>query len=484
VDYIAERTESLMGFFFLLTVYAHVRATGEPDRRRWPVIEILACAAGMLCKETMVVAPVIVMLFDRAFSFASWREALQKRGRTYAALAATWILLAIAFLTLGRTAASGFATAQVSSWGYLMSQSLIIVQYLKLMIWPARLVLNYGWAYETALRDVWPYFAVICAIGVATLWAVVRRPALGFLGVWFFLTLAPASSIVPVATEVGAERRMYLPGIAVITLIVLAVAALLRSLGDKQTKTPPSFNTRNFLAIATVASIALCVRTWQRNEEYSSPVRMAETVVARWPSGMGEFMLGSELVAAKRNSEALPHLAASAVSYPPARFNLGGALLAAGRTDEGIDQLRQFIREEPQLLTAQSARLLLGRALQSRGDFPGAIAAFTQLLAVDPTRIEVNALIAEAHVGMQDFAGAVPFYRAFLAHQAGSAEAWTGLAIALANSGRQHEATQAFGYAAELAPGNNEYCLNVARSLSSEGKTAEALQQAQKCTRR
>ena len=33
----------------------------------------------------------------------------------------------------------------------------------------------------------------------------------GFLGAWFWITLAPTSTIVPIATEVAAERRMYLP---------------------------------------------------------------------------------------------------------------------------------------------------------------------------------------------------------------------------------------------------------------------------------
>ena len=42
-----------------------------------------------------------------------------------------------------------------------------------------------------------------------------RRPGaatgVGLVGAWFFITLAPTSTVVPMATEVGAERRMY-PG--------------------------------------------------------------------------------------------------------------------------------------------------------------------------------------------------------------------------------------------------------------------------------
>jgi hypothetical protein len=40
------------------------------------------------------------------------------------------------------------------------------------------------------------------------------------------MTLAPTSSIVPIATEVGAERRMYLPLISVVVLVVIGAVRL------------------------------------------------------------------------------------------------------------------------------------------------------------------------------------------------------------------------------------------------------------------
>ena len=47
---------------------------------------------------------------------------------------------------------------------------------------------------------------------------------LGFLGAWFFLILAPTSSFRQ-ASEVVAERRMYLPLAAVVVLAVMAIYA-------------------------------------------------------------------------------------------------------------------------------------------------------------------------------------------------------------------------------------------------------------------
>jgi len=63
-----------------------------------------------------------------------------------------------------------------------------------------------------------PYALVTAAIVAATLVALWRNSWSGFLGAWFFLILSPSSSFVPLPSEVLAERRMYLPLAAVLTL--------------------------------------------------------------------------------------------------------------------------------------------------------------------------------------------------------------------------------------------------------------------------
>ena len=79
VDYITQRTESMMAFFLLLTLYAAMRAH-DASRRRWTALAVLSCLAGTVCKETIAVAPLLVALHDRVFVFGSWREAVRARG--------------------------------------------------------------------------------------------------------------------------------------------------------------------------------------------------------------------------------------------------------------------------------------------------------------------------------------------------------------------------------------------------------------------
>ena len=77
---------------------------------------------------------------------------------------------------------------------------------------------------------------------------------------WMFVTLAPTSSIVPIATEVGAERRMYLPLAALIALVVAALAIAAGRLGPRRARYA-------FAAVCLLCMAPLTAATIARNRE-------------------------------------------------------------------------------------------------------------------------------------------------------------------------------------------------------------------------
>jgi hypothetical protein len=135
---------------------------------------------------------------------------------------ATWVVLAALNWSGPRSGVVGFSTG-VHPWTYLLNQTLVITHYLRLAAWPRSLVVFYGWPVPLTLGDVLPYALVIVGLLLVTTVAWIRRPAVAFAGVWFFITLAPTSSVLPISTEVGAERRMYVPLMAVAVLTVVGV---------------------------------------------------------------------------------------------------------------------------------------------------------------------------------------------------------------------------------------------------------------------
>jgi len=80
VTYIVQRAESMMGVFYLQTLYWFIRYAGAPGRRQYGVLSFLACLLGMATKEVMVSAPLMVLLYDRAFVSGSFRESWRRHG--------------------------------------------------------------------------------------------------------------------------------------------------------------------------------------------------------------------------------------------------------------------------------------------------------------------------------------------------------------------------------------------------------------------
>jgi len=221
VDYATQRTESLMGLFFLLTLYASIRAREPKQSSVWTSAAILSCAAGMATKESMAVAPIAVVLYDLVFEFDSFGRALAARRVLYGGLALTWVELGVLLWRWPKSMAGGTAA---SSLTYALNQAQMIGRYLWLSFWPHSLVVDYGLPQPLHVSDVAAQLIVIAVLVTLTAIALFRWPAFGFLGAMFFLTLAPTSSVIPIRTEVGAERRMYLPLAALVVIVVVLAA--------------------------------------------------------------------------------------------------------------------------------------------------------------------------------------------------------------------------------------------------------------------
>jgi hypothetical protein len=82
VDYVTH-AESLMEAAYLMTLYGFIRGSESDHRWRWYGVSIASCWLGMLCKESMATAPVMVLLYDVVFCAGSLSKALRERGALY-----------------------------------------------------------------------------------------------------------------------------------------------------------------------------------------------------------------------------------------------------------------------------------------------------------------------------------------------------------------------------------------------------------------
>lgn len=452
VNYLTQRTESLMALCYLATLYASVRAL-DGDRTRWMAAAVAACALGVGMKESIVTAPVMVVLLDRLVVFDSWQAAWRERRGLYAGLFASWMLVAATVATGPRIRSAGFS-AGVDLWTWLLNQAQMITQYLWLTLWPRPLVVYYGWPQPLTLGDVLPHALLVVAIIAATVAALRYDRRLGFLGAWFFATLAPTSSFVPIATEVGAERRMYLPLIA---LLVLFVGVIWRAV--------PRAAARQGLLAGLV--ILLGVTTFARNGEYADTLTLARVTNERWPSPQSHHMLGEQLIKAGRREEGIAELQeATRTGAPRAHFSLGEQFFAEGRLDAAIAEFRGFIDKQPLLLEVPQAHLLLARsyARQQRWEE----AAVEARLAIDKAQNnpEARLVYAEILFNQEKVAEATQAYASYLQLRPADADAYTKLGVLLMTAGRTQEGVAAFRRALDLDPGNADRRRNLETALA------------------
>jgi tetratricopeptide (TPR) repeat protein len=469
VTYITQRTEVLMAVCYLLTLYCSIRAWHSERAAFWYGLSLAACAAGMACKESMVTAPLMVVVYDAIFISGTPRETMRRRWWFYLALASTWLFLAVVS-SGARVHSAGFGSG-VSASTYLLNQAAIIPRYLALTVWPRSLVLLYGAPQLLSIEAVVPELLLIALLIAATGLLLVRAPPIGFLGLWFFVTLAPTSSIVPIATEVAAERRMYLPLMAVVVLVVIAAARVLRP------------RVRTATLVLACSSLLLGYGTWSRNREYASAVVLAQTSVERYPSAVGRQGLGVELIKAGRSDEGIAVLRDAVAGEPRARYSLGVELFRRTEWDLAVRELEAFVQLQPSLLEAVTARQLLGRAYAMKRQWPASIEQHRAVLRMNPSpaqRVETDGLLGEAlfHAGQYEEAAEV--YGRYLAAQPDNVIALTNRGLALVTLGRLPDAIVAFQRIVEVNPDNWEGRRNLAAALSDAGDPAQALPHAEK----
>jgi Flp pilus assembly protein TadD len=307
----------------------------------------------------------------------------------------------------------------------------------------------------------------------ATAIAVMRWPAIGFLGAMFFLTLAPTSSFVPIASEVGAERRMYLPLAALIVFAVTLGWTVLDRLCARWPARSRTLLLGAAVGVAVVVVAALGVRTVYRNTEYGTPMSLWESVVARRPQGRARFALATELITAGRHDEAIAQLRDAVGDYPDARAGLGTELFLQGRTSEAIVVLDAFVRAKPAQPNRIPARIMLGQALASQGRLDEAASQFKAVLDLDRSNgaarqgfVITNRNLAARLLEQKSPSQAAVQAREALRIDPGDADSHNLLGVALASQGQFAEAIAEFREALQIDPKHPSAGNNMARAMA------------------
>jgi tetratricopeptide (TPR) repeat protein len=478
VTYLVQRAESLAGLCMFVTLYAFIRGA-ENRSLLWSSLCAVACLFGVASKESVAAAPLFLLLYDRCLLSGSFAGALKRRRTLYLALALSWVLLAWLVLSGGgRGATVGFA--RIGALDYLLTQGWGIVGYLGHAIFPAKLVFDYGAIVEKQLPFIVLGLLLTGGLFALTSYLLIRKPAAGLPGAWFFLILAPSSSLVPIATQTLAEHRMYLPLAAVALVVVLAL-----------------YQARRLLVwwlgpILVVASIAA---TAHRNHDYRSALAIWEDTVAKVPDNARALNnLGIQYEEAGRFDEAVSSYTRAielAPQFAQALSNLGSLLvrkgsghLSPGRESRGLSDksgspmietglsyLARAVKLEPDLALPASN---YGTALTLVRRFEEALPLLQRAYSLAPEEAAHGYNLANALMELDRNGEAADFYEKAIVLSPGDSDIRTNYGILLRRMGKIDDSVVTLQKSVTLAPDSARAHSNLGVSLLASGRRAEA----------
>ena len=446
VAWITERRDLTSGLFFLLTIFAYLKAHERPPavRTSWRWVSLAAAALALASKSIVMGLPLVLLILD---VYPLGRLGPRVRDWWTAPARAVWrekipfVLLAVG------TAAAAYLVQR--NTGFLTPADpagrLGMVAYnVWFHVWKTAVPLDLGPIYELPTRvnplDL-PYL-LSAAGGLAitlAMWLLRRRWPAG-LAIWAFylVMLAPVAGFVHTGNHLGADRNTYVPGMG-FALLAGALAITFVLAGRRGLLRPPVTALALGVVAVWIGGLALTARAqssvwydsetlWRyaievdpacaichhnlgivlgRRGDRAEAQALLERAIALRPD-RSEFQgnYGLLLIQMGRRPEGLAKLR-SRLDHNPldvnTRVNLGIALVEDGRAAEAIAELEQALRVRPDSLPALTS---LGRALLADGRAEPARSAFERALAIDPANPVAHLGLARAHLARGDHAAA------------------------------------------------------------------------------
>jgi len=417
VAYISSRSE-LVSVFFAYAALA-VFVTRPPGPIGWgraaAVIAAFGCAVAS--KEHTAVLPGVLLLIDLFAGPEAGLKTVRENWRLYAPLAVAAALgMAFVVRTLMSTATAGFGMKGLAWYEYAFTQCRMFWRYLRLLVLPVGLNADPDIPISQSFADP---FVVLGLVGIVALAGAAiyyrKRFPLAALGILIFLLfLAPTSSIVPIR-DLFAERRVYLPFIGFLLVVMEALGRLGR---------------RNALSLAAGVVLLFSIGTYARAQVWASHLDLWSDTVEKSPNKVRpRFQLAFALYQAGRCVEANQEFSkAASLGKPDALLLIDWALAldCVGQVDEAAARLREAAKIDNSAIVLSTLGMILGKA----GRHDEALAALDQAQKDNPRFAMIYVYRGNVLVALQRMEEAAAAFREALKLDPANQGALQGLRVA------------------------------------------------------
>ncbi len=231
VAWISGVTEPLLGILLIASLLGYVQSRVEgAGALKWKVISLALFALAMLEKETAVILPGLLLVYEWFFG-TEWGRPLEVRrilswcGEALGKIWPYFFLVAL-YLPARIYALKGFnhVVTPLSAEQLVFTWPSLVGFWLRHLIWPADLSTFYDFpavVYPTLRNFILPAIFDICA-GLALFACVRGSRAAAFFAVWLVLPLIPVLNLrVFGADDFAHDRYLYLPSVGLAVLMAM-----------------------------------------------------------------------------------------------------------------------------------------------------------------------------------------------------------------------------------------------------------------------
>ena len=373
VTYVSSRSE-VLAVFLLWAAFAHFLYRKERPASWYDAVVILALF-GLACvaKEYSVVFPALLLLADYYWNPGFALSGIRLNWRLYGLLAAAAVGAgALILRVLSNAGTVGFQLKDLTAIDYFLTQCRVIWVYLFKFVFPFGQSIDYDFGTSHSLADAATALGLAGLIGASIAAITYRKqyPLASFGWLAFLILLAPTSSFLPIR-DVIAERRVYLPSLA---LLLIAVEFLRRI---EWTQARQAALVAVVLLFGYIAS--------ERNNVWTTPENLWRDTVAKAPNkSRPHFQLARVFYDSGKFDAASAEYEAAArtggMDYT-LLLNWGLALDDGGKTDQAIEKLNLAVQVQPSAHVYSQLARVYGRSNQNEK----ALEALAKAEQLDPS---------------------------------------------------------------------------------------------------
>jgi len=376
VAWISDRATVLCGTFYLLAVFAYLRAVAAPGARRgsgWGTVSLVAFAAALLSKGMAMSLPITLLILDvyplRRWWAAGPRVLVEKTP--YFALALAGAMVAAVARSQGAEF-TGYGSYGVASRIGLIAYSLWF--YPLKLVWPADLSPLYEVPRQVSLLDPRFLIPLLGLLVVTGALIALRQRAPGALAAWAHsaAVVAPVSGVVHSGLQLVADRYSYLAQLGFVVLAGYGLVRILELHGQGRVRRAAVMVAGSGIVL-TIGALAML--TWSQTYVWRDPETLWRWAVDLDPlCGRCHNNLGVALLHTRRDpqglSESEDHLRRAVALRPEhalTHLNLGTVSLLRERYVEAEAALQEYRRLQPDAPDG-AERLAVLYLVQGRSD--------------------------------------------------------------------------------------------------------------------